>query len=176
MSDENGRIDVKPDNYHELVRTIKKDEKRDTQQEELEEWMTDLLDNTQNAYDYLEGKHIFEFQLEIERLLVRVNPEFVEKYKQPLKDFRFIDNICELRQGCFVRWLSRSHTKKIARGGKFIGIRFSGNHTLLMVVMQMGRTRRIISYSMTNFYTFQRLTTEESMILMANRLEYQQTI
>ena len=160
------------EDYHDLVRTVKKEEKRDTQQEDLEEWMDELLENSQVNYDYLEGKTIVEFQSEIERLLFRVNPEYVEKYKEPLKDFRYVDNICDLRHGCFVRWLSRTKKKKIARGGKFIGIRFSANHTLLMVVIQMGRSRRIISYSMGNFYTFQRLTTEESMILMANNLEY----
>ena len=160
------------EDYHDLVRTVKKEEKRDTQQEDLEEWIDELLENSQVNYDYLEGKTILEFQLEIERLLFRVNPEYVEKYKEPLKDFRYVDNICDLRHGCFVRWLSRTKKKKIARGGKFIGIRFSANHTLLMVVIQMGRSRRIISYSMGNFYTFQRLNTEESMILMANHLEY----
>ena len=164
--------DDETEDYHDLIRTVKKEEKRDTQQEDLEEWMDELLENSQVNYDYLEGKTILEFQSEIERLLFRVNPEYVEKYKEPLKDFRYVDNICDLRHGCFVRWLSRTKKKKIARGGKFIGIRFSANHTLLMVVIQMGRSRRIISYSMGNFYTFQRLTTEESMILMANHLEY----
>jgi hypothetical protein len=164
--------DDETEDYHDLIRTVKKEEKRDTQQEDLEEWMDELLENSQVNYDYLEGKTIVEFQSEIERLLFRVNPEYVEKYKEPLKDFRYVDNICDLRHGCFVRWLSRTKKKKIARGGKFIGIRFSANHTLLMVVIQMGRSRRIISYSMGNFYTFQRLTTEESMILMANNLEY----
>ena len=163
--------DDETEDYHDLIRTVKKEEKRDTQQEDLEEWMDELLENSQVNYDYLEGKTIVEFQSEIERLLFRVNPEYVEKYKEPLKDFRYVDNICDLRHGCFVRWLSRTKKKKIARGGKFIGIRFSANHTLLMVVIQMGRSRRIISYSMGNFYTFQRLTTEESMILMANHLE-----
>lgn len=164
--------DDETEDYHDLIRTVKKEEKRDTQQEDLEEWMDELLENSQVNYDYLEGKTIVEFQSEIERLLFRVNPEYVEKYKEPLKDFRYVDNICDLRHGCFVRWLSRTKKKKIARGGKFIGIRFSANHTLLMVVIQMGRSRRIISYSMGNFYTFQRLTTEESMILMANHLEH----
>ena len=94
--------DDETEDYHDLVRTVKKEEKRDTQQEDLEEWMDELLENSQVNYDYLEGKTILEFQLEIERLLFRVNPEYVEKYKEPLKDFRYVDNICDLRHGCFV--------------------------------------------------------------------------
>ena len=51
-------------------------------------------------------------------------------------------------------------------------MKFSVNHTLLSVMMNMySQRKRFMKYSMTNFITFQKWTQNEMMILLANGME-----
>jgi hypothetical protein len=149
-----------------LVSAIKKDktEENDT---EIEQWIQHLLENA-DEYKYLEGKTIENFKEETYNRIQRINGKLLEKYSGTIHLYRFIDNICDFRQGTFVRWISRSNPTKWSMGGKLLQIQFSNNHALVLVLILSNKRYKKIRYSMTNYYTFQKLTTEENMILLSN--------
>ena len=134
-----------------------------------QEWLDTLLENT-NEYEYLEGKTQAIFQSEIDNLLYSLGEYYYKKHRESLNTFRWVDRICDLRIGATYRWLKRDSPNRLATQGKLIQIFFTENHTILHGLFLFQKRKRIIGYSMANYYVFQKMSAEESMILYANEM------
>ena len=80
-----------------------------------------------------------------------------------LNGYRVVDEIYELHKGKMVRWI-RNDTDKLTNGGIVTDIKFLENG---VHVLCMNSQRRFIQYKYDDCYTFQKMSIEEQLILMA---------
>lgn len=135
-----------------------------------QEWLDKLLENA-NEFEYLEGKTQEMFQTDIDNLLYSNYGEFYyERYRTKLNTYRWVDNICDLRIGSTYRWLKKEPPIRISAPGKLMAVVFTEHHTIIRAMVFFGKKMKVICYSMNNYYMFQHMSAEESMILYANQL------
>jgi hypothetical protein len=63
-----------------------------------------------------------------------------------------------------VRWIRRSNPEKLVNGGIVVDVKFLGNGTHIVVKNNM---HQFIQYKFDECITFQKLSSDELMILMA---------
>ena len=119
--------------------------------------------------DYLENKTMSCIANIIMEQLNELNigSREVEVIYQKLIGYRLVDEIHELHKGKHVRWLRQkqgTHNVKLTNGGIVVDIKFldTGIHVLCLNSQQ-----RFIQYKFDDCLTFQKLSTEEQLILMA---------
>lgn len=125
-----------------------------------------LLDGLENKHnDYLRDKSLDSIT---ETVYNTINMLNIEKdlridYCNRLLEYRFVDELNELHKGKHVRWV-RNDNKKLTTGGIVTDIKFTDNGTQILC---MNSSKRFVQYKWDNCITFQKLTTEEQLILMA---------
>jgi len=121
------------------------------------------IESTKN--DYLENKTMSEITNTIhEKIIDTAIPK--ENYSETCKKlvgYRYVEEIFELHKGKMVRWI-RNGTNKLTNGGIVTDIKFLENG---VHVLCMNSQRRFIQYKFDDCYTFQKMNTEEQLILMA---------
>jgi hypothetical protein len=93
------------------------------------------------------------------------NEEKVELLRK-LQGYRYVDEIHELKNGCFLRWLNMSDLDDIflVRGAFFCEVVFTDNNTC----MRMRNVRgRYFEVKMDDIILFQKLTQQEKVLLAA---------
>ena len=85
------------------------------------------------------------------------------KFCNKLIGYRSIDQINELHKGKYIRWY-RNSNGKLTNGGILVDIKFLDNGIHILCMNSM---RRFIQYKFDDCITFQKLTDEEQLILMA---------
>lgn len=85
-----------------------------------------------------------------------------------LTQYRFIDEICDVTFGRYVRWIRNSHPKKLTNGGSVVNVKFGDDGAVIMV--KCGNNQ-IIQYKFDECITFQKLLYDEQMILMLSDVE-----
>lgn len=160
-----------------VLTQIRKEERENISQtqsqEEIQVWVEELLEKHADDYAYLQGRRIDDYTQENGEVLFAIGGQaFVDKYAHSLREYHVVDNICDIRTGTMVRRLSRDGKKPLTAVAILKNMKFSVNHTLLSVMMNMySQRKRFMKYSMTNFITFQKWTQNEMMILLANGME-----
>lgn len=125
-----------------------------------------LLDGLENKHnDYLRDKSLDSIT---ETVYNTINMLNIEKdlridYCNRLLEYRFVDELNELHKGKHVRWV-RNDNKKLTTGGIVTDIKFTDNGTQILC---MNSSKRFVQYKWDDCITFQKLTTEEQLILMA---------
>ena len=125
-----------------------------------------LLDGLENKHnDYLRDKSLDSIT---ETVYNTINMLNIEKdlridYCNRLLEYRFVDELNELHKGKHVRWV-RNDNKKLTTGGIVTDIKFTDNGTQILC---MNSSKRFVQYKWDECITFQKLTTEEQLILMA---------
>ena len=82
-----------------------------------------------------------------------------------LAGYKYIDELHELQKGRHIRWI-RQAQGSLTNGGIVVDIKFLDNGTH---VLCMNSQRRFIQYKFDDCLTFQKLTTEEQICLLAKR-------
>lgn len=121
-----------------------------------------LLETVENERnDYLENKTTASINTEIYEIIsnLGLKPDIFDK----LIGYRFVDEIHELHKGKHVRWI-RKNTGKLTNGGIVMEIKFLDNGTQILC---MNSQNRFIQYKFDDCCTFQKLSIEEQLILMA---------
>jgi uncharacterized protein YukJ len=121
-----------------------------------------LLETVENERnDYLENKTTTSINTEIYETIsnLGLKPDTFDK----LIGYRFVDEIHELHKGKHVRWI-RKNTGKLTNGGIVMEIKFLDNGTQILC---MNSQNRFIQYKFDDCCTFQKLSIEEQLILMA---------
>ena len=80
---------------------------------------------------------------------------------QKLKDYRHVDELTEVRVGCYIRWIP-PHTLKLTNGGIIIKIDITESGTNISVKNNKGI---IFTLKMDDNFVFQKITPQENIIL-----------
>ena len=131
--------------------------------------MDDILkaldtDNHSDSFLRLNKQSIAETKDEILSQVFGNEPEKLEKAHKSLKEYRYINDLSDLRYGGFIRWvnLKKGDNLKLALGGSLLDIIFDQNNTKLMV---KSMTNNFFKLVFDNCVVFQRLTDQEIMLL-----------
>lgn len=130
----------------------------------------DLLDKIENeTTEYLENKTladisevVFEALMDYEYQNTRLSEEMIKKYCGKLTGYRYVERICELRQGIYIRWIRNGNTK-LMNGGIVVNMKI-GDDAQIICKTPMGS---FLSIKFNDCIIFQKLTMEEQLILMS---------
>ena len=131
--------------------------------------INELLNSLENKNnDYLENKTLTDINNDKYASLSQINLQnyTLQQYCEKLAEFRLVDEVYELHKGKYVRWINvESDAKlKLQSGGFVFDIKFLDNG---VHVLCMNNSRRFVQYKFDNCLTFQKLSMEEQLILMA---------
>jgi hypothetical protein len=102
---------------------------------------------------------------EIQQVLNSNTVNDVEKVSEKLISYRYIDEVNEVLRGRHVKWVNISKSpKKLKGGGIVLNIKFLDNGVHILC----SQGNRITQYKFDECLTFQKLTDQEQLILMAN--------
>jgi hypothetical protein len=127
------------------------------------ELLLDSIEKDKN--DYLENKTMQDVTEDIFNKIDELDISKAEKQKicNKLIGYRFVDEIHEIHKGKHVRWI-RNTTQKLTNGGIVMDIKFLDNGTQILC---MNSIHRFNQYKFDECFTFQKLSVEEQLILMA---------
>ena len=127
------------------------------------------IENEKN--DYLENKTTGDIANTIMEELeeLGLSQEEIEPIYIKLLGYRFVDEIHELHKGKNVRWIRRLKDKnpnqvRLTNGGIVVDIKFLDTG---VQVLCLNSQQRFIQYKFDDCLTFQKLSSEEQLILMA---------
>jgi len=148
------------------IKTLIKDAKADTEllsKIDIDE-LLGAVENDKN--EHLDNKTLHDISQEISQEIRTLNldKEPTKKILEKLADYRYIDEIYQLHRGKYVRWIRRTNPEKLVNGGIVVDVKFLGNGTHIIVKNNMNQ---FIQYKFDDCFTFQKLSMEELMILMA---------
>lgn len=125
-----------------------------------------LLNSIENdKNDYLENKTMQTVTTEIFDKILGLGIEETKcrELCDKLIGYRYVDEIHEIHKGKHIRWI-RQDTERLTNGGIVVDIKFLDNGTQILT---MNSQRRFIQFKFDDCLTFQKLTVEEQLILMA---------
>ena len=89
---------------------------------------------------------------------LNINNELLQKYCNTLLQYRYIDQIHHIHKGKHIRWIRNG---KLTNGGIVVDVKFLDNGTHILCKNK----NRFIQYKFDECMTFQKLTSDEQMIL-----------
>lgn len=97
---------------------------------------------------------------------LRFTKEKLKIYHNKLKDYRYVDELNDLKYGQYVRWINIRNPEnlKLTNGGIFLEIKLLDTGTHMMVKNNMNR---IFQINMDQCIVFQKLSDQERIILLA---------
>ena len=128
--------------------------------------INDLQDTIEDVnISYLENKTTNDLYEENINILQEKSIENIENIMEKLMKYRYVDEINDLIKGRMVRWVRIAGTNKLTNGGIITNITFTN---VGINVQIMSSNRRFINYKFDECLTFQKLTTQEELILIVN--------
>jgi hypothetical protein len=136
--------------------------------------LLESIDDIKN--DYLDNKTMANINEEIYNIIndLGLETDRIENLCNKLIGYRYVDTINELHKGKHIRWIRIADNNlvrqipteliKLTAGGILTNVKFLDNGTHIMC---MGPGNRFIQYKFDECLTFQKLTVEEQLILMA---------
>jgi hypothetical protein len=112
--------------------------------------------------DYLENKTVSSVNDEIYEIISSIGLQ--KSTFDKLMGYRYVDEIHELHKGKHIRWIRKSEKPTLTNGGIVTDIKFLENGTQILC---MNSQKRFIQYKFDQCYTFQKLSMEEELILLA---------
>lgn len=136
----------------ELFSTMDIEKLLDSIENEKNEYLDEktMTDITKDIYEKISGVYSNDARAEICNKLV---------------GYRLVDELHELHKGKYVRWIKQGNAiPKLTNGGIVTDIKFLDNGTHILCKNAMGR---FIQYKFDDCLTFQKLSVDEQLILMA---------
>jgi N-acyl-D-aspartate/D-glutamate deacylase len=124
--------------------------------------------STVEKHNYLENKTMASIAAQIYQKGNDARIDNLADFCSRLVGYRYVDEIHELHKGKHVRWV-RHGTTKITSGGIVVNIKFTNTGTHVLI---KNSQNRFIQYNFEEADTFQKMTDEEQLILLA----YEQTL
>lgn len=128
----------------------------------------ELLDKIENeTTEYLENKTLSNISETVYETLTEYLPlknenEIIEQYCKKLSGYRYVERICDLRQGIYIRWIKHGETK-LHNGGIAVNVKI-GDEIQIVCKTALGH---FLSLKFNECIVFQKLTMEEQLILMS---------
>jgi len=122
-----------------------------------------LLENIESeTTEYLEGKTLAIISTTIRGVLSGIFQN-IDSVFDKLIGYRYVSLVCEIRQGVYIRWIG-NRREKLEVGGTVISVKICDEGVQVICKNAIGRH---ISFRFDECVVFQKLTTEEQLILMA---------
>ena len=137
--------------------------------------MNKLMESIENEKNqYLENKKTTDIVNEIIDSMTDFDilPETSVELCNKLAGYRFVDEIYLLHKGKHVRWIKKSDimnkspAQLLHKGGIVVEIKFQDNG--IYIICRVSNTSYIIKYKYDDCLTYQKLNTDEQLILLAN--------
>lgn len=126
----------------------------------------ELLDSlTDEKYDYILDKTAYDIQEEVYTILNENEIKNIQHYAQKLLSYRYIDDLNELHNGKYIRWI-RKNDHKLANGNILVNVDFTKNGTQLLLKSPTNRFTRI---KWDDCIVFQILSPDEQLLLTTNQ-------
>lgn len=129
------------------------------------EHLLDTIESTKN--DYLDNKTMKtvneDVYTKIEEL--KLTKEKSKEMCNKLIGYRLVEEIFELHRGKHIRWIrTTSGEKTLTNGGIIVNVKCLDNGVYIVC---MNTARRFMQFKFDDCITFQKLNTEEQLLLMA---------
>ena len=120
-----------------------------------------------DKHEYLDNKTLDTISQEI---FESINSLGITKEKQKeicekLLEYRYVDELFELHRGKFVRWIRKTNPEILTNGGIVVDVKFLDNG--INILVKISSIPRFIQYRFDDCLSFQKLSQEEQLILMA---------
>ena len=120
-----------------------------------------------DKHEYLDNKTLDTISQEI---FESINNLGITKEKQTdfckkLLEYRYVDELFELHRGKFVRWIRKTNPEILTNGGIVVDVKFLDNG--INILVKNSSIPRFIQYKFDDCLSFQKLSQEEQLILMA---------
>ena len=145
--------------FEEIWHEAHKDRSLGVDPEQLEQWLTQI---PTEQYHYLEGQTTRTIHQT--KMNVLQEHEQKEKMIEKLQMYKYVDDIQDVRLGSFVRWVKHDKKASLTNGGLVMKISFTDKGTY--IVTKIGK--KVTHFGLNQNHTFQKLTSEEWIVLMAN--------
>jgi hypothetical protein len=125
----------------------------------------ELLENIESeTTEYLEGKSLKTISKTIRNILESTGYfQNIDSIFDKLIGYRYVERVCEIRPGVYIRWINPDK-KRLESGGTVISVKICEKCVQVICKTVIGRH---ISFRFNECVVFQKLTTEEQLILMA---------
>lgn len=121
--------------------------------------------------DYLEDKTMKDIVDEVFDVIsaLPISKHQIKELCDKLTEYRYVDRICDLHKGKHVRWIRKLNTKtqndyKLTNGAVPVDVKFTDLGTNILC---RNYVNRFIEYKFDDCLTFQKLSPDEELILMA---------
>lgn len=147
----------------EIFDRVQHDPETKVDPEWIDTWLASIGDK-ETTYHHLENKTTESINQEKVEVL-RKYTEF-EKWTKSLHMYRLVNDLQDLKLGSYIRWIRTQDngTYSLTNGGILLQTKFLKNGTY--VVCKSGT--KMMQYELDRCTTFQKLTAEEWIVLMAN--------
>ena len=133
-------------------------------------------DNIQNIMDMIddyecpsniENKTTDDIIKDIIEILNEYDVPDVNKISQKLIGYVYIDEICDIQKGRHIRWVRITSGSKLTltNGGVIMDTKFTDNGTQILC---KNKANKFIQYKFDECISFQKMTKQEEIIVMAN--------
>ena len=97
---------------------------------------------------------------------LQFNSDKLKSYHTKLKEYRYVDELNDLKYGQYIRWINIKNPEKLklTNGGIFLEIKLLDTGTHMMIKNNMNR---IFQIKMDECIVFQKLSDQERIILLA---------
>lgn len=134
------------------------------------------MDNIQNIMDMIddyecpsniENKNTDDIIKDIINVLNQYNVSCIDKISSKLIGYVYIDEIRDIQKGRHVRWIRITPGSKLTltNGGVIMDTKFTNNGTQILC---KNKANKFIQYKFDDCISFQKMTKQEEIILMAN--------
>lgn len=147
-------------NIEDIIKEVKQDSNIDSTLD-----IDELLHNAENLdTDFLEGKTVKYFMDENYYILKEVGLENmeIETIYEKLKDYRYIEKVCDLKVGRYIRWINISNPSVLTKGGIIKRVEIVDNQINVLC----RNFRYFNEFHLDNCWIFQKFTMEEQIYLM----------
>jgi hypothetical protein len=125
----------------------------------------ELLNNIESeTTEYLENQTLSTISEKVYRVLINsgISPD-INNIIDKLVGYRYVERVCEIRQGIYIRWI-KPFSRKLENGGIVISVKICDNGVQVICKTAFGIH---FSFKFDECIVFQKLTTEEQLILMS---------
>jgi hypothetical protein len=135
--------------------------------------MDKLMESIENEKNqYLENKKTSDIAQEIldSMEMFNISPNDIAPLCNKLVGYRYVDEIYQLHKGKHVRWIKKADINKkpqlLNRGGIVIDVKFEDKG--IYIICCVSNTSYILKYKYDDCLTYQKLSMDEQLILLAN--------
>lgn len=123
--------------------------------------------------NYLENKTISDISKDVFEAIKELNivDDLAINFCHRLSGYRYVERVCDLRNGKMIRWIKRTHStessinkKSLTNGGILMNIKIENSGVQLLC---RNNSNRFFNIRFDDCLVFHKLTMEEQLILMS---------